>query len=336
MKWAVTADTQFDDQMRYAKILPSGLSSRLRDAIQCFEWVVEEAVARKCEGLIVLGDVFDSRTAIEISVLDQVLRAFSGAAAELEIMVLVGNHDSYLRTPKVNSAQVFLGIADVWDSPVVVGEFAFSPWVDDVEVLAAQVKMLAADSRPRYLLGHCLVQGAVPSHVGIPPALLLPERWERVLLGDVHEPIALADGKIQYVGAPMQWHQGDQGRERGFFVLDDADSSLEFVPNLMSPRFYTLTSVDQLPKFPIRDCDFVRIKTDDPDVHKAIVEEIGPTAATVESLLVQFEGAEEPRLEISTSDPQAEVLARYLKYHDVDDEALLELGCELLDEASHA
>lgn len=338
MKVAVTADLQFDEQPSRSVLLPTGLSSRLRDSIECFDWIVAEAVKRKCEHLFLLGDIFDNREALRLTVLDQVCRAVQRASERLPVTVLVGNHDAALRTPAVNSAQVFSGHATVVEVPTVSGPFALVPWVESETALREQVRELARQTSARFLLGHCMVEGAVPKALGVGRPLedLMPARWKRILLGDVHDPIELLDGRIQYVGSPMQWHYGDAGGVRGFRVLDTETGATEFVENTFSPRFVVVEDPLLPPK--VRERDFVRVRCADPRDALAVAEKLRKLTPNVESMTVELSD-ETPRLEVRASDPHAKVLERWVEHVNETDGVGLDvastvaLGLEILEEA---
>lgn len=333
--WALTSDTQFDEQSSYSMIGPEGISSRLLDSIRCFDWIVDAAITRKCKGLLHLGDVFDSRTAIDVTVLDQVGRAFWRAHDRgLEVILMAGNHDSSLRNATVNSLWPFAGVATIVDEPLVIEQFAFVPWVEDDDVFADGIAYVSANKAAHYLFAHCMIEGAVPAAIGVgrPLSSLNPNRWKQIVLGDVHDPVKLGKN-VQYCGSPMQWHYGDAGQKRGFWLLDDKTGALEFIENKISPRFHLLTGVDN---GKVRKGDFVRVRTEDPVVSREIVKSVSKSAAQ----RVDVEAVEivdtEPRLAIRASDAHEPVLRRFVEYQGMQEvDGLVDLGLEILQEAQH-
>ena len=332
MKVAITADTQFDQQLNYATMDQTGISSRLRDSVACFNWIVDTAVKRDCERLFVIGDIFDSRTSIDLSVLHEVCRAFYLASAKLDLTVVVGNHDSYLRSPAINSAQVFNGCATVVDCLTIDGPFAFVPWFEDDAVFAANLAD-AAQSDAEYLFTHCIVEGAVPNiSKPRPISLLQPERWRGVFLGDVHEPVVLTE-RVRYCGSPMQHHFGDAGGRRGFLVLDTDTAAVEFVTNTVSPRFHLLDAVPK-PGL-VRDCDYVRIQHEDAGVTEEIVRAIKSKPVRIERRAVEVKESKQ-RIGVTINDAREEALRKYVEHKGLSgSEELVKLGLAILDEASH-
>lgn len=328
-KWVLTADWQFDEQARYSRMTPQGIMSRLKDQIDCLHWVVEEALSLNCEGIVLNGDIFDSRTELNLAVIDMVCReVYSAAESGLKVLFVVGNHDSYLRSPAINSLQMFQGYATVVDEPMVVGPFACLPWVDDQATLAKWVDVLVG--KAPFLLGHMLVDGAVhQSAQTVPIKLLKPDRWQKIFLGDVHEPLAFKHDKINYIGAPMQLHFGDAGGFRGFIVLDSETGKFQRIENTGSPRFHI---IDDVTTAGIRKQDFVRVKTDDPAIAAHAVTAAKSKAGWVESAHVAIDDVK-PRLDIRSNHTHEDVLARYAAHQGVDDPDLIKLGLSILDEA---
>lgn len=334
----VMSDTQFDEQLSYATIGEDGVSSRLTDAIACFDWIVDTALSRGCKRLIHLGDVFDSRTSIDVSVLDRVGRAFGRAhGLGLEMDLLAGNHDSYLRSSAINSLAPFAGMATIHDLPSTDGRFGFIPWVEDDDVFVEQVQCLVGQKKVEYLFTHCMVEGAVPKALGVgrPLAMLRPERWRQVVLGDVHDPVVVAKN-VRYCGSPMQWHYGDAGGKRGFLILDDEKGTIEFVENTLSPRFHLVTEAKEAS--PVREHDYVRLRVEDPDERVAVRAALdGLQPRQVEEDRVELDMSA-PRLSIHARDAHEDILRRFVEHQGfaVDADDLVALGLDLLEEARNA
>lgn len=312
MKILIASDLQFSEQARLSRRLESGLTSRLQDQVTCFDWILRTGQRHQCKRLIVLGDIFDSRTAIPVPVIDQACRCFTRAKETFdECIVLVGNHDSALRHPAVNSLQAMRGLAAVVETPTVLGELSFVPWIEDEDDFRKSVKRVASVKTARYLFSHVMVEGAVPASVGRSIADLMPKRWRRIFLGDVHEPVTLKHG-IQYVGAPMQHHYGDAGGRRGVWVLDTLSSKAVLVENTVSPRFHVIRERHEL-QF-VRKGDFVRVQVEDTIDARELVSLAGKRTAWVESATVCDEPDAAPRIDISAADSHRTILTRYVRH----------------------
>lgn len=330
MKFAVTADLQFDSQPRYSTLNADGISTRLDDTLKCFAWIVETATARGCDGLLVLGDIFDSRTSVEVLVADQVCRAFRAASKHLSAFVLVGNHDAALRHPRLNSLQMLAGAATVIEEPMIVGgDVAAVPWYDRHEAVSEALREVKK-SRAKCLVSHVMVEGAVPKGKGIPLSWL--DGWKTVLLGDVHEPKVLrASPRIQYVGAPLQIDFGDAGGARGFTILETTTGKVEFVENEKSPRFYLLTDANESTD-EIRSEDFVRVRVQNPRAARAVTERVSKLSKWVEADAVPDEEIA-ARLEIPAGADDDKVLTMYAKHVGVFTPELVATGKSIIEEA---
>jgi DNA repair exonuclease SbcCD nuclease subunit len=334
VKWALTADLQFNTQPRYSVLRPDGTTSRLQDTVDAFLWIAQTAREKKCKGLVALGDIFDSRTSIDVSVLDKTCRAFEAASDGLEVHVLVGNHDSYLRTPSLNSLQALRGFATVHEKVEAHGPFAFVPWTDDAARYADAIKR-AEKFKPPVMLSHAMFEGAVPlAGKGLPIKLLSAKRWEAVFLGDVHDPVTLREAPlVQYCGAPLQINFGDAGGERGFWIYDDVSGEVEFIENDVSPRFHVAkTMADFDDAHMVTDRDFVRIKAETSKLTEKLREEFGAYTTWIESEATADEFVK-PRLDVAVGMGDEDLIRKFCKHMGVDSEVLIELGVEILSEA---
>jgi DNA repair exonuclease SbcCD nuclease subunit len=331
----VTADLQLDVHARLSTLGADGLTTRLRDMLDCLDWIIATAQARKCEGLVLLGDIFDSRTQLHISVVDQVCRRIHAAAETgLKILVVVGNHDSLLRSPTYNSLQVFRGSAQVFEAP---GTYRTSdgailglvPWDDAHDTLSRGIAQVAK-AGAKFLFTHVLCEGVVPvPGKGFPVANLLPDRFTQVLLGDVHDPMELREN-VRYVGAPLQIDYRDAGGTRGFCLLDTKAGTVEFVENTVSPRFHV---IEDATVAGIQPKDFVRIKTDDPDIAAEAVAKVTGKAHHVETTFVPLDDTP-ARLDIRTDQEEGEILRRFVAHHGLAGaDALIALGQDILADA---
>lgn len=299
--------------------------------------MAEQCAAMDVSQLYVLGDVFDSRVAIDLAVLDQVCRAFSDAYVNgLNLTLLVGNHDSYLRDARLNALQVFRGVAKIIDKPTVTDSgIGLVPWSDSLDELRAGVAQVKADGAI-VLMTHALLQGVTSSRNGVPLDALQPDQFGHVWLGDVHDPVKVASN-VQYAGSLLQIDFRDAGGQRGFWVVDHDDGEHEFVANYKSPRFHVITEpADDMVDF-VRPGDFVRAKTENPHDAKLIVEQARTIGAWADSTTVEVDDAA-PRLKLAGNESQAEVLTKFIEHvrPEIDamsKDAFLQRGLGLLEEA---
>jgi len=330
VKVLLTADWQFDTYAGLSTIGVDGVSTRLTDMLDCWRWMTKIAIDQKCERIFVVGDFIDSRTSIDMSVLDRLCRVVHETSQSVDLCFIVGNHDSYLRTPGINSMQIFLGSGEVIDQPFMMPPFMLMPWTDDNTQLAEDIAQAAEESHCDYLLAHALIDGAVhKSAKTLPIEALKPRSWKRVLLGDVHAP--KDTDNIHYIGSPMQLDFGDCGGKRGVRILDTETDTLSFVENTVSPRFYKITDSFAVPE--VGENDFIWIDAPDHATYLKIKAKV-EHARIVRSSYSEAPGAP-PRIDIRTSHTHGDIITAYLKYRDLPDPGghLSKLGNELLERA---
>lgn len=335
-KWSkntvcLSSDWQFADYARLSKMTEKGITSRLTEFVECFVWMVKLAADRGVYSHIILGDLFDDRVAVPVTVLDTVCGVFADAAPIAEFDILVGNHDAALRSPHITSLRALQGFATIHYAPRAKGPFGFVPWVDDADRLSnwcAQV----ADAGARFLCAHVMVQGAVPNAKALPPSALHPECFERVLLGDVHDPVAVKPN-IQYIGAPLHINFGDAGKKRGIWFLDTDTGAMEFVENTRSPKFHNITARADLAN--VDPKDYVKVRIEDYDAASEVITTLLEDGfdGWIQSEAVEVEDSA-PRLEVQSKDRIEDVLRRYCDHVGVKDtDAMVALGKEIIDEA---
>ena len=329
MKWAVTADLHFGMYDRHSQPLSDGRSSRLKAVADCWLWMCQKANERGCQGIIVIGDVFESRDSIEVPVIHQVCASFKEAHdMGFEIIVVAGNHDSYLRNPMMVSLTAIEAYATVVREPLVRDGFGFVPWTDDQDQYRRWVEKTRSAS---ILFSHVLLDES-----GFESGISIEEKtfksFDHCFFGDVHEPKKLA-AYSEYVGAPLQHTYRDAGSDkRGFTVLDFRKKSgrirTERVTNDMSPRFHVLDDKNKETES-INDGDYVRVRTDDVSVEDIEAD------ATIEKEAASDVQDMKPRLEISTAEPHRKVLQKYLKHAGVKKrKRYIDTGLQLLEEVS--
>lgn len=316
MKIAITSDWQFDLHQSYSRgLVGNGYTSRLQDQVTAWRWVVDTAASERCTALYVLGDLFDRRTSIDLPVLHAVAECLRYARSVLtEVVLLAGNHDSYLRSPSVSSLAALGGLATVVTSPTVFGNLACLPWTegeDDVRVAVQELKRQApADS---WLFGHLTLQGLFPD-TGVDPDVLDISEWAGVFLGDVHDHCKVS-GAV-YCGAPLALNYGDSGKDRGFVVLDTAKRKWKHHVNTVSPRFHTIKTLDEEVVAAVTAKDFVRLDValEDNAIALEVFREIG---AVVRDSVPVLDVGLVPRIAVAADDSQEQVLKKYLDYTDV-------------------
>ena len=322
--FSVISDLQLDSYTRLSSLLSSGATTRLMDILSAVRWAADCTIQQGIKDLIVCGDVFDDRSSIDLSVIDSTCRLFAELSEKLNVWILAGNHDSYLRHPGFNSLQMFRGLAQVRDAPQVDGEWAFVPWVDDLDTYRGWIDIVSQNSDAKILFTHLLLDG-VAKGKGAPVDILRPDRWDWIFLGDVHDPCVVRDNAL-YTGGLCQIDFRDAGGERGFYVFDGKKP--KYVHNTLSPKFHVVT--DQAP--PARKGDFVRVKSGDVGKAAELAQKCRAAGMQVECIGVAEENAES-RINVGLRDSHEENFRRYARFvqPDMADEELDQVTKEAME-----
>lgn len=193
-----------------------------------------------------LGDVFDSRNAINIRALNIGFWLFSELSKIFpKTVIIVGNHDVFNKsTNEINSVR-FLGSipgVEVHEEPVTIdvgGKSVFlMPWRKDHQV---ERECLAAAGSHDMLWCHADIRGATFNR-----RTVIEEgcgesdfaNFGRVYTGHIH--YRQDKGNVKILGTPYQLTRSDSGNEKGITLLDLSDMSEQFIPNRSSARFIGL------------------------------------------------------------------------------------------------
>lgn len=211
-------------------------------------WLKEELNKKKIKDIFILGDLYHYRDEIAVNtihVVNQILKIWN----EFNIVILVGNHDSFYKDRSdVNS----LSILDGWKNILVVSEpttytiigktATFLPW-------GVGLKNIKTSD---VLFGHLEIESfKMNSHKhcdhGIKTSELLTKA-NLIMTGHFHlrDERKYGDKTIIYVGNPFEMDFGDTGSSKGYYILDFNDLSYNFYENSHSPKHRKLTITELL------------------------------------------------------------------------------------------
>jgi len=213
----------------------------------CFRQFLIYAGERS-DTIVIGGDVFDSRTAINVKVANYVYRLFKEMdSLSIPVYVILGNHDVYYNTSnEFNSLKMLKGQFDnitivekisVIEKATSVGSggILLVPWVVDRDKFVDDV---ASGVYPQEIcFGHFNINGfpmyrnSILSDSGIPAEVML-KSFKLTLSGHFHtRSVQHIDnmGKIAYIGAPWQLTRNDRDDDRGFVMLDTETLETEFI-----------------------------------------------------------------------------------------------------------
>lgn len=207
--------------------------------------LVPELKAKGITDLFILGDVFDTRNAINVQTDNVVIDLFKNTLKDFNIKVIVGNHDMYTTTStEVNSLKV-LDLMDhvtVYERPTPISidgkSILMLPWITDY----SKFDEIVTDTYD-YCFCHADIigfnMGGRLSDSGLMAKNLL-DHFKYVWSGHYHNGYTrnYEDGKyIIYAGSPYQITRIDRGDQKGYHILDFETGEHEFFENRYSIRF---------------------------------------------------------------------------------------------------
>ena len=238
MKIAMIADLHFGIK----KADPTFMESQLRFFKEQF---VPELNAAGIKDIWILGDVFDTRQAINTSVIYNVIDLFNETLKDFNIKIIVGNHDMYLTTDvgitslKILSVLPHVTIYDKQTTLEIDGKkILMQPWIVDY----AQEDLIKGKYDYAFMHADIIgfdMGGGRLSESGLMAKELL-KKVDAVYTGHYHNGIhrQFEKGKsVTYLGAPYQLTRIDRGGTRGYHILDIATGERTMVENKVSMKF---------------------------------------------------------------------------------------------------
>lgn len=272
----------------YARLDPkTGLSTRLVDFFNTFDFIVDTALKHQVDAVLFAGDAYKTRDPNPTQ-----QRGFGERirrlAKKIPVVLVVGNHDTPNADGKANTLDIYsaLEIENVWVSrkpellkiPTQSGplQIVTLPWLhkNDYKTVAEKLKLLyeqTTKDHPAILLSHVEVQGAsygsekglaIANDVTVPLPLLSDMRLSYVALGHIHKHQVLSKNPlVVYSGSPQRIDFGEEKEEKGVILVEIQSSGkadFRFIPT-NARKFLTIT---------------VNIKGDDPNPTQTIIDEI--------------------------------------------------------------
>lgn len=213
---------------------------------------------KKEDSVVVLGDVFDSRSNVDFKILNDAWDFFIKLSRSCkELFVLAGNHDEYYKEfSRENTNCRFLEFEPGSDSKIapvkVVTELSvievagynclFVPWIDTVEKKNAAKSKL--DGSIGILFGHFDSVGLYKNTdpLSMPLAFTVEDLKDVPLVLSGHYHKRLANGNIIYVGSYINSTFNDLDDVKGLHTIRK-ENLVEFIPN-GCPTFHYLNIDD--------------------------------------------------------------------------------------------
>lgn len=218
-------------------------------------WLKNELQKQNIRDILILGDIFNDREEIGVktlSVTEQFFKIFNNEIDPYNIILLNGNHDSYLRdSSDINSISIFKG----WNNITVIDKieslkigsnnYTFLPWGSKIEDIP---------NNTTALFGHLEINTFKKNAVklcedGIDSSILL-DKAKMIISGHFHlrDEREYKNGKIIYVGCPYQQTWNDCNSIKGYYIFNLNNLTYEFVQNTISPVYVKIPITDLFDK----------------------------------------------------------------------------------------
>ena len=244
----------------YAKLDPeTGLSTRLLDFFNTFDFIVDLSLKEKVDAVVFAGDAYKTRDPNPTQQRGFGERIKKLAKAGIPTVLVVGNHDTPNAEGKANTLDIYsaLEIDNVWVSrkpqlltiPTKSGDLQVItlPWLhkNDYRTIGEKLNLLYEKIKkdsPAIFLSHAEVVGAeygsekglaIANDVTIPLSLLQDKSLSYVALGHIHKHQVLStDPLIVYSGSPQRIDFGEEKEEKGVCLVEikDSKASFKFIP----------------------------------------------------------------------------------------------------------
>jgi len=254
----------------YAKLDPeTGLSTRLLDFFETFDFIVDTAIKETVDAVVFAGDAYKTRDPNPTQQRGFGQRIKKLAKAGIPVVLVIGNHDTPNADGKANTLDIYsaLEIDNVWVSrqpeylqiPTKSGSLQVItlPWLhkNDYKTAGDKLNLLynkIKSGSPAIFLSHCEVEGAsfgsekglaITNDVTIPLPLLQDRRLSYVALGHIHKHQVLSKNPlVVYSGSPQRIDFGEEKEEKGICLVEiqNAKTNFQFIPT-NARKFLTIT-----------------------------------------------------------------------------------------------
>ena len=189
----------------------------------------------KIDTVIHMGDIFDSRKAIDLKSLEWAKRVVFEPLKKYKVHAIIGNHDCYYKdTNNVNSPELLLQnypniklYSKATEIKVGKEKILMLPWINSENF--DETKQLIDKTKAKVAMGHLEINGfkATRGHLmetGMDVKTF--NKFEKVYSGHFHT--RSNDGQIFYLGNPYEMFWNDVNDPRGFHIFDT--EKLEHTP----------------------------------------------------------------------------------------------------------
>ena len=219
--------------------------------------LIKKYKSKETVALVIAGDFFDNRQHIDINVMNIGSQIMYKLSKEVEVFILVGNHDIY---KKKDTDITSLKLFDMFDNVNVVynvsqillkggKKMTLVPWVGDHK---EETNLLAKHKNDDFIIMHTDITGLSFDNGReiIDGANISVVETGKIYSGHIHK--RQENDKVVYLGSPYQLRRSDIGNNKGVYSIKFVEKGKEysarqdFVANEYSPKFLRIRISDIL------------------------------------------------------------------------------------------
>ena len=284
----------------------------------------------KIDTIIHMGDIFDSRKAIDLQSLEWSKKVVFEPLKKYKVHALIGNHDCYYKnTNHVNSPELLLKDYPNIKTYSKASEISLDklkilllPWINSENF--EETENLIKKTKAKVAMGHLEVNGfkATRGHMmesGMDVKIF--SKFEKVYSGHLHT--RSDDGQIFYLGNPYEMFWNDVNDPRGFHLFDT--KTLEHTPiNNPYKLFYNIYYEDTNYKlFNVTEYEnkivkvIVRKKSKSKDFEK-FIDKLYSIGVQDLKIIENFDIHESEDFEIEEEENTLSILSRYIEESEIE------------------
>lgn len=247
MKILAFGDIHFHHTHRFSHITPDGFTVRELEHLQCADVILNLVKQENIDKVVFLGDLWSVvGDSMSCQTLSAVTEFFAKLTKEIEIFVIVGNHDvgGHINNQYSHKLMPF----DYWnniyvyDTPTVENNFVYMPYCISDEQAQSFLENVS-DKENKIVFSHLEIKdfplgNGIKTQHGVELSLL--KKFKMVLQGHYHGGGSLGKN-IQIAGSTQRLSFKDQGKARDNILIYDTETNTVERRSFNCPDWLTFT-----------------------------------------------------------------------------------------------
>jgi DNA repair exonuclease SbcCD nuclease subunit len=256
---------------------PHTMISNLEDSQKLLDFILENSIKHKVDGVIFTGDLFHNHAVVRIEILNfwrQNLIKFENEL--IPVIIIAGNHDMVGDKSKEGKFSAVTPLSDIKGVDVVDTKstyifpdettVAFRAYTSDHSLLINDCAEMKKE-RANYLIAHQTFTGATYANGfyatdGIDPSLIAQDF---IISGHIHTSMQI--GNCFYVGSPKADNMADANIPKGVWVMDfkpdGSGYSKEFISTdsiVTCYKKYKILEGEEVPELDFKNKNYLELE----------------------------------------------------------------------------